>query len=120
MDTEPVYNKRESSLDYQLIMFLSSIEIIKVKILLVLAHIYPKPVTGSLLARMIGYSNQANSIYRGVLPFLEREKLIVIEKPSKKYYLIRINHDHPLMFQLIQLAARHGEKLSLRLFKSLG
>ncbi|NVM32022.1 MAG: hypothetical protein HWN65_24490 [Candidatus Helarchaeota archaeon] len=96
---------------YQLILALSSYTELKRKILLCLAHIYPRAVSGAQLTSMIGYSGQARTLYRGVLDRLKADDVIFLDRMTPKLFSIRINHKHHLMKLLIELSQTHGEKL---------
>ncbi len=96
---------------YQLILALSSYTELKRKIILCLAHIYPRAVSGTQLTSMIGYSGQARTLYRGVLDRLNEDDVILLDKMTPKLFSIRINHNHHLMKLLIELTQTYGAKL---------
>ena len=96
---------------YNLLMSFTSYTELKRKILMCLAHIYPKAVSGSQLSRMIGYSGKARTLYRGILDRLKADDIILLDKLTPKLYSIRINHNHHIMKFLIELAESHGAHL---------
>jgi len=96
---------------YDLIIAFSSYTELKRKILLCLAHIYPKAVSGAQLSNMIGYSGQARTLYRGVLDRLKEDNVILLDKLTPKLYSIRINHNHPLMKLLVNIVQINGAAL---------
>jgi len=104
-------NEIKSEVIYNLVLALSSYTEIKRKILLCLAHIYPRAVSGTQLSMMIGYSGKARTLYRGVLDHLEDDNAILLDKLTPKLYSIRINHNHPLMKVLIDLCQTYGKSL---------
>lgn len=109
----------ESSMSYKLFMIFGSLDLLKIKIILTLTHIFPKQISCAKLSNLIGYSKQARSIYRGVLPDLEKKGFITISRNQKNSYRVSINYDNPLMLHLIQLTAKHGYKTSMELTKAL-
>ncbi|NVM52118.1 MAG: hypothetical protein HWN66_00355 [Candidatus Helarchaeota archaeon] len=96
---------------YQLLLAISSYTELKRKILMCLAHVYPQAVSGVQLSKMIGYSGQARTLYRGVLDRLKADKVILLDKLTPKLYSIRINHNHHLMNMLVELAQKWGNSL---------
>ena len=96
---------------YDLIMLLSSLSELKRRILLALAHLSPKAVSGVQLTRLINYSGKSRTLYRGVLDELVSDSLILADKLTPRLYSVRINHEHPLLQTLIQLAKKHGSEL---------
>jgi hypothetical protein len=92
---------------YRLIMVLSSLDTLKVNIIITLAHIAPQPVSGTELTHLLGYSPKARTIYRGVLDELEEMELINVNKVQHTYS-ISANRSHPIMAELIDLALDHG------------
>ena len=101
----------ESEEVYQLLVAFSSYTELKRKIIVCLAHIYPQAVSGVQLSKMIGYSGQARTLYRGVLDRLKEDNVILLDKLTPKLYSIRINHNHQLMKMLVELAQTHGTEL---------
>ena len=65
---------------YELIQLISSLNETKRAILLALAHVHPRSVSGVQLSRLIGYSGKSRSLYRGVLAQLKEEGLILIDQ----------------------------------------
>lgn len=104
---------------YQLIIAFSSYTELKRKILVCLAHIYPRAISGVQLSAMIGYSGQARTLYRGVLDRLQNDNVILLDKLTPKLYSIRINHNHSLMKLLIDLSQAHGTELRDQFLKFL-
>jgi len=96
---------------YDLILAFSSYTELKRKILIALAHIYPKAVSGTQLSKIIGYSGKARTLYRGVLNRLKEDNVILVDKLTPKLFSIRINHNHELMKFLITLSQVHGVEL---------
>jgi hypothetical protein len=96
---------------YDLLLGFSSLNEMNRKILLCLAHIYPRAVSGVQLTRLIGYSGKAKSLYRGAIKRLTEDKLILRDKLTSKLHSLRINHLHPLAKTFIALAAQHGQQL---------
>jgi hypothetical protein len=96
---------------YDLLLGFASLNEMNRKILLCLAHIYPRAVSGVQLTRLIEYSGKAKSLYRGALQRLTEDKLILRDKLTSKLHSLRINHLHPLAKTLIVLAAQHGQTL---------
>ncbi len=96
---------------YDLIMLLSSMSEIKRRIMLALAHLAPKAVSGVQLTKMISYSGKSRTLYRGVLDELTADRLILADKLTPRLYSVRINHEHPLLQILVSLAKEHGHEL---------
>ena len=96
---------------YDLLIGFASMNVLPRKILLCLAHVYPRAVSGVQLTKLIGYSGKAKSLYRGVLQRLNEEKLILSDKLTSKMHSLRINHLHPLAKTLITIAELHGDKI---------
>jgi hypothetical protein len=93
---------------YDLIMSLLSLSEIQRRILISLAHIYPKAASGTQLITLIGYSGKAKSLYRGPLERLEQEELILVDRLTPRLHSIRVNHLHPLIGYLLELIQAHG------------
>ncbi len=96
---------------YNLVVAFASYTELKRKILLCLAHIYPRAVSGAQLSTMIGYSGQARTLYRGVLDRLQADNVILLDKLTPKLYSIRINHNHHLMKILVKISETHGTQM---------
>ncbi len=95
---------------YELVQLMASLNDTRRAILLALAHIYPRSVSGVQLGRLIGYSGKSRSLYRGVLSDLEENKLILIDQLTPKLYSIRINNEHPLLVVLVGMCREHGQE----------
>jgi hypothetical protein len=95
---------------YDLIMSLLSLSEIQRRILISLAHIYPRAASGKQLITLIGYSGKAKSLYRGPLERLEEDELILIDRLTPRLHSIRVNHLHPLISYLLGLVQAHGKK----------
>ncbi|MFW9834226.1 MAG: hypothetical protein ACFFEK_09545 [Candidatus Thorarchaeota archaeon] len=93
---------------YELIQLMSSLNDTRRAILLALAHIYPRSVSGVQLSRLIGYSGKSRSLYRGVISHLKENELIQIDQLTPKLYAIRINNEHPLLNILVDLCKVYG------------
>jgi len=104
-----VEDSAELSLVYALVQLMSSLNDTRRAILLALAHIYPRSVSGVQLSRLIGYSGKSRSLYRGVISHLKENELIQIDQLTPKLYAIRINNEHPLLSVLVSLCRVHGE-----------
>ena len=94
---------------YELIQLMASLNDTRRAILLALAHIYPRSVSGVQLSRLIGYSGKSRSLYRGVISHLKENEMIQIDQLTPKLYAIRINNEHPLLNVLVNLCKVHGE-----------
>ena len=94
---------------YELIQLMSSLNDTRRAILLALAHIYPRSVSGVQLSRLIGYSGKSRSLYRGVISHLKENEMIQIDQLTPKLYAIRINNEHPLLNILVDLCKKHGK-----------
>lgn len=103
---------------YRLIMVLSSLDSLKVNIIITLSHIAPKQVSGTELTKLLGYSPKARTIYRGVLEELEEMDLIKVTK-SQHTYSISANRSHPIMSELMDLALEHGADFTNNLLDTL-
>lgn len=99
----------EQSLVYELLQLMASLNDTRRSILLALAHIYPRSVSGVQLSRLIGYSGKSRSLYRGVISHLKENELIQIDQLTPKLYAIRVNNEHPLLSVLVELCRAHGE-----------
>ena len=104
---------------YELVQLISSLNDTRRAILLALAHIYPKSVSGVQLSRLIGYSGKSRSLYRGVLAHLQENNMIQIDQLTPKLYAIRINNEHPLLDILIEMCKDFGEVSKKIYLKSL-
>ncbi len=103
-------SKKRGKDTYDLIMSLLSLSEIQRRILISLAHIYPRAASGKQLITLIGYSGKAKSLYRGPLERLEKEELILVDRLTPRLHSIRVNHLHPLISYLIELIEAHGKK----------
>jgi hypothetical protein len=95
---------------YELMQLMSSLNDTRRAILLALAHIYPKSVSGVQLSRLIGYSGKSRSLYRGVLNHLRDNEMILVDQLTPKLHAIRINNEHPLLEVLVDLCRKYGEE----------
>ena len=96
---------------YDLIILLASLSEIKRRIVLALAHLAPKAVSGIQLTKMISYSGKSRTLYRGVLDELSEAGLILADKLTPRLYSVRVNHEHPLIHVLIGLTKEHGHEI---------
>ncbi len=94
---------------YELLQLMSSLNDTRRAILLALAHIYPRSVSGVQLSRLIGYSGKSRSLYRGVISHLQENEMIQIDQLTPKLYAIRINNEHPLLTILVDLCKEYGK-----------
>ncbi|OLS12918.1 MAG: hypothetical protein RBG13Loki_3450 [Promethearchaeota archaeon CR_4] len=94
---------------YQLLMFVTGEPALSRKILLALAHIYPKAISANQLVEIIEYSHKSRVLSRGILAELEQRKLILRDKLTQNLHAIRINHDHALMKVLIEVTQSSGQ-----------
>ncbi len=102
-------DEAETTSVYELVQLMSSLNDTRRAILLALAHIYPRSVSGVQLSRLIGYSGKSRSLYRGVISHLKENELIQIDQLTPKLYAIRVNNEHPLLSVLVDLCRAHGE-----------
>lgn len=105
---------------YELMQLMSSLNETRRAILLALAHIYPRSVSGVQLSRLIGYSGKSRSLYRGVLNHLKENEMILIDQLTPKLHAIRINNEHPLLVVLVDLCRKFGEESKRIYTKALG
>ncbi|MHA1303441.1 MAG: hypothetical protein ACTSQE_01940 [Candidatus Heimdallarchaeaceae archaeon] len=113
--------KRESKKeDYDLLLLLSTLGSNKIRVLLILAHLYPKAITATQLSLLMGYSLKARTIYRGILNDLEERGLIYMDKLTPKVSSIRINHDNELLNRLIELVQAYGSYYKQELEREIG
>lgn len=104
---------------YELVQLMSSLNDTRRAIILALAHIYPRSVSGVQLSRLIGYSGKSRSLYRGVISHLMENELIQIDQLTPKLYAIRINNEHPLLSVLVNLCKINGEEARKMYLKAL-
>ncbi|MHA1965861.1 MAG: hypothetical protein ACW97G_14880 [Candidatus Thorarchaeota archaeon] len=104
---------------YELIQLMSSLNDTRRAILLALAHIYPRSVSGVQLSRLIGYSGKSRSLYRGVISHLKENEMIQIDQLTPKLYAIRINNEHPMLTILVDLCKEHGKHSRKMYLKAL-
>lgn len=104
---------------YELLQLMASLNDTRRAILLSLAHIYPRSVSGVQLSRLIGYSGKSRSLYRGVISHLEENELIQIDQLTPKLYAIRVNNEHPLLSVLVELCRAHGSHAQKVYLKAL-
>ena len=104
---------------YELIQLMASLNDTRRAILLALAHIYPRSVSGVQLSRLIGYSGKSRSLYRGVISHLKENEMIQIDQLTPKLYAIRINNEHPLLTILVDLCKVHGNHSQKMYLKAL-
>ncbi len=94
---------------YDLLMLLASYDTLKRQVLITLAHIYPRKVSGAQLAALCNYSKKANMLYRGrPLESLEEDDVISIERVNPKLFRIQLNMDNPVMGLFVQLCQNFG------------
>jgi hypothetical protein len=105
---------------YELMELMSSLNETRRAILLALAHIYPRSVSGVQLSRLIGYSGKSRSLYRGVLNHLRENEMILVDQLTPKLHAIRINNEHPLLVVLVDLCRKHGQESKRIYTKALG
>ena len=96
--------------DYELLLLMSTLGANKIRVILILAHLYPKAITATQLSTLLGYSMKARTIYRGILDDLQERELIFLDKLTPKVASIRLNHENPLLKRLIELAKSYGEE----------
>ncbi|RLI57176.1 MAG: hypothetical protein DRP09_04025 [Candidatus Thorarchaeota archaeon] len=99
----------ENATIYELLQLMASLNDTRRAILIALAHIYPRSVSGVQLSRLIGYSGKSRSLYRGVISHLKENEMIQIDQLTPKLYAIRINNEHPLLSVLVDLCKVHGD-----------
>ena len=104
---------------YELLQLMSSLNDTRRAILLALAHIYPRSVSGVQLSRLIGYSGKSRSLYRGVISHLKENEMIQIDQLTPKLYAIRVNSEHPLLSVLVELCRSQGETARKMYLKAL-
>lgn len=104
---------------YNLLMVLGSLSPLKIKILLLLAHLYPKRINATELTLLLGYSKNSRIIYRGVLDELQQEQLISIDKISSKKFSIQLDINNPITINLSELCIEFGEDYSRNLINFL-
>jgi hypothetical protein len=104
---------------YELVQLMTSLNETRRAILLALAHIYPRSVSGVQLSRLIGYSGKSRSLYRGVISHLKENEMIQIDQLTPKLYAIRINNEHPLLTILVDLCRVHGKDSRTMYLKAL-
>ncbi|MHA2025135.1 MAG: hypothetical protein ACW98U_04455 [Candidatus Thorarchaeota archaeon] len=104
---------------YELLQLMASLNDTRRAILLSLAHIYPRSVSGVQLSRLIGYSGKSRSLYRGVISHLKENEMIQIDQLTPKLYAIRINNEHPLLSVLVELCRAHGGQAQKMYLKAL-
>lgn len=109
----------ENASVYELVQLMSSLNDTRRAILLALAHIYPRSVSGVQLSRLIGYSGKSRSLYRGVISHLKENEMIQIDQLTPKLYAIRVNNEHPLLSVLVDLCKTNGESSRKLYLKAL-
>ncbi|MHA1943646.1 MAG: hypothetical protein ACW96M_04545 [Candidatus Thorarchaeota archaeon] len=109
VDWRKVENDTINASVYELVQLMASLNDTRRAILLALAHIYPRSVSGVQLSRLIGYSGKSRSLYRGVISHLKENEMIQIDQLTPKLYAIRINNEHPLLSLLVDLCRAHGK-----------
>ena len=104
---------------YRLLMIFSGLEPLKANILLVLTHIAPQQVSGAELTKLLGYSQKARTIYRGVLDDLQEDGFILVNKQGNQYS-IGIDQSHPLVKKMYELVQAEGGAYTNQLTDLLG
>ena len=90
---------------YRFFLLLQSFDDLKRSIIMILAHIYPKIISISELALLLGYSKQSRHFYKTeILKSLEVEKLIIINKPAKNLTQIILNGENELILEFTLLS----------------
>ena len=112
-------DEAETTSVYELVQLMSSLNDTRRAILLALAHIYPRSVSGVQLSRLIGYSGKSRSLYRGVISHLKENEMIQIDQLTPKLYAIRVNNEHPLLSVLVDLCRTNGESARKLYMKAL-
>ncbi len=90
-------------------MFIAGESALSRKILLALAHLYPKAISANQLVEIIEYSHKSRVLSRGILNELEQRNLILRDKLTATLHSIRINHDHNLMKLLVEITQASGQ-----------
>jgi len=104
---------------YQVVMFVAGESALSRKILLALAHMYPKAVSANQLVKVIEYSHKSRVLSRGILEQLEQRNLILRDKLTPTLHAIRINHEQKLMKVLIELCKNAGQEFRALLLGKL-
>ncbi len=104
---------------YHTLMLFSTLPPIEMKILLVLAHIFPNRVTGTEISYLLGFNKNSRTIYRGPLRNLEKRGFIIIERISDKKNMITLNIENSMMRALNQITLDAGDDYAQRLFQML-
>jgi hypothetical protein len=98
---------------YSLFLFFQGLDDLKRAMIMVLAHIYPKQVTATQLAQLSGYSKSSRYIYKsGALESLQKEEIIVIEKPTSRLMLIQLNSNNTLLMKFVDICQKEGKNLN--------
>lgn len=92
---------------YRMMITFSRLEPLKINILLILSHIAPKRVSGQQLTYLLGLSQKARTIYRGVLDEMAEERLIHYVKVGKSFS-IQLNLDHNLLKDIQEIVLTEG------------
>ena len=97
---------------HELFLLLQTYDDIKRSIIMVLAHIYPKEISGSQIANLAGYSRKSKYIFKsGALEILEKEKILVVSRPTKRLMMIKLNPEHNLLMKFSQICQDNGRIL---------
>ncbi len=100
-------------------MFIAGESALSRKILIALAHIYPKAISANQLVEVIEYSHKSRVLSRGILTELEQRNLILRDKLTITLHAIRINHEHILMKLLVTIIQASGKDFRATLLNKL-
>ena len=105
---------------YDFFLLFRSLDTIKQAFMMVLLHTYPKTLTTKQLVTLAGYSKNSKHVFRsGILEALELERLITIQKPTKKLFLITINPEHSVLLKFNQVCEQYGKFFQEEIFGKL-
>ncbi|MHA2250265.1 MAG: hypothetical protein ACXAD7_07880 [Candidatus Kariarchaeaceae archaeon] len=118
-DLELTFLKIESRKVYDLLMHLTKLIPKKQKLLLLLAHLSPMPVSPFHLNLLMGYSPKSREMYKGILRELKEEGYIQIYQSHNNKKLVALSTNYPYNEILINLVNQSGALYREHIFEML-
>jgi predicted transcriptional regulator len=91
----------------------------KQKLLLILAHLSPMPVSPFHLNLLMGYSPKSREMYKGILSDLKEEGYIQVHENDKNRKQVVLSNNHPYNEILINLVNESGTSYREQIFELL-
>ncbi|MHA2251179.1 MAG: hypothetical protein ACXAD7_12520 [Candidatus Kariarchaeaceae archaeon] len=118
-DTRLIFVENETCKIYNLLMHITKLTPKKQKLLLILAHLSPMPVSPFHLNLLMGYSPKSREMYKGILSDLKEEGYIQVHENDKNRKQVVLSNNHPYNEILINLVNESGTSYREQIFELL-